>query len=901
MNNDIIIKLVGHSGNLKDSIQDATGSLEGMIKAVTGSTGSWTGLAVGAGAAGAALYGLAQMTANYGDHLLELSDKTGMTVEDLSLLKFAAEQSNTSIEAISESSKFLNKNLTDAASGNEKAATAFKALGLNVGELMKMPIKDRFLAMADAVSSVQDPGLRASLAIDTMGRSAAEMLPMMKEGASGIRELMGEADSLGLKMSGETAKQADEFNDSLARLWTVVKQVGYDVGGLLLPPLQFLFDLLVNLAGFIKNTFYAVAHGMNTMILGLAGAVVFLLDGLARATDALHLTTDAAKKTSEWNATLAAMTKEALKSTLEYGTKAVDSLTGTAEAQEEVNDGARENINLTDEQRLAVLNKSKTEKEAAEAEKARLKEVNQSIKEYQDELDHILDYKKSIKKFDDEYFTAYANKLRMTGQNEERIAEMVTAEKKRLKADELQTVITVENLKEQAAKGVATAIKLLWSDNTVSFKDAWTGALNTFVDVVVQMAIQGKMAATSIQLDMAAATAGISLLIGLIASVLTNRGGSQSALQKATEEFLRDLRTSLRAFEDEIMSSMEKLARNVKDGMTALADTYELIGRIMKAAEDVANTTGQVKALNASYLADLRTELVGKLPEIKDAIIERYNLEKSLINEVFALLNRQKNFVRDIDKTIQDVTRSTFTKDELFAAQKGDVQTLLAAIGGTSGEDRVSMANDLKQAYLAYFETAKDLFSGSALAAIQQEVLAGLQNVKGYGVSGFDQLIDINLQMLGVQRTGADLQAQMVNHLDYLEKQVERSFWALEKIATADSAGLPMLFAILSDAMSRLGFEIPAMASGGVVTKATIAMIGEGGETEIVSPVSKMREIIRQEMGGGMGGGIGTLQVILPNVKDARDLTERDWMEVLKKFRFATKRMGENGYSLGMA
>lgn len=52
----------------------------------------------------------------------------------------------------------------------------------------------------------------------------------------------------------------------------------------------------------------------------------------------------------------------------------------------------------------------------------------------------------------------------------------------------------------------------------------------------------------------------------------------------------------------------------------------------------------------------------------------------------------------------------------------------------------------------------------------------------------------------------------------------------------------------------KLGFnipKIPELASGGIATKPTLAMIGEGNESEAVLPLSKLKSL----MGGGSGGG----------------------------------------------
>lgn len=54
--------------------------------------------------------------------------------------------------------------------------------------------------------------------------------------------------------------------------------------------------------------------------------------------------------------------------------------------------------------------------------------------------------------------------------------------------------------------------------------------------------------------------------------------------------------------------------------------------------------------------------------------------------------------------------------------------------------------------------------------------------------------------------------------------------------------------------------SIPALAEGGVVDSATLAMVGEGRESEVVSPLSDFKEMV---MGSG-GGGPSTVRIILP-------------------------------------
>jgi len=80
--------------------------------------------------------------------------------------------------------------------------------------------------------------------------------------------------------------------------------------------------------------------------------------------------------------------------------------------------------------------------------------------------------------------------------------------------------------------------------------------------------------------------------------------------------------------------------------------------------------------------------------------------------------------------------------------------------------------------------------------------------------------------------------------------------------------------------MGTIGFNIPTiplLAEGGIVTKPTLAMIGEAG-TEAVIPLSKM---------GNMGGGINVVVNVQGSVIKEQDLavTVRDGIAQLMRRR----------------
>jgi len=61
---------------------------------------------------------------------------------------------------------------------------------------------------------------KTSVAMDLFGRSGVELIPLLNKGQGAIRELMAEADSLGIVMSTDMAKRTKVFADKM----TVIKE-----------------------------------------------------------------------------------------------------------------------------------------------------------------------------------------------------------------------------------------------------------------------------------------------------------------------------------------------------------------------------------------------------------------------------------------------------------------------------------------------------------------------------------------------------------------------------------------------------------------------------------------------------------------------------------------------------
>lgn len=159
-----------------------------------------------------------------GDQLNKLSQKTGIAVESLSALKFAGALTDVSIEDLATGIRKLGNTMASAAGGGKEAQAAFSAMGVSVktagGSLRNTD--DVLADIADKFAGYEDGAAKAALATDLFGKNGAALIPFLNQGRRGLAEMRDEAQRLGVVFSADLAKQAEEFNDNLARLGQAV-------------------------------------------------------------------------------------------------------------------------------------------------------------------------------------------------------------------------------------------------------------------------------------------------------------------------------------------------------------------------------------------------------------------------------------------------------------------------------------------------------------------------------------------------------------------------------------------------------------------------------------------------------------------------------------------------------
>jgi len=173
--------------------------------------------------------------ASAGDTLEKMSRRTGIGVEALSELGFAAEQSGADLQTLEAGVRVLQRTINDAERGLSTAKDALADLGLTAEQLRGLTPEEQIKAVADRLARIPDPAKRAAVAMQLLGRSGTRLLPLVEGGAAGIEELQEQARALGLTVSTEAAKDAALLTDTLNILWRVVRQGVFEIGSALAP------------------------------------------------------------------------------------------------------------------------------------------------------------------------------------------------------------------------------------------------------------------------------------------------------------------------------------------------------------------------------------------------------------------------------------------------------------------------------------------------------------------------------------------------------------------------------------------------------------------------------------------------------------------------------------------
>lgn len=266
----------------KDDTKEAFSSVErglgGMSSSLLNMQGILAGVSVGA------IGAMVKSSIDLADSVSKASQKFGISTEELSKLKYAAELADVSFESLQIGLKKLSVTAVDAASGSAGASKGFDLLGIAVKDSDgKLKSNTALLEeVADKFAVMRDGSEKTAIAVKLFGKSGQDMIPLLNGGAAAIREAGAELESFGGVISTQAGLEAERFNDNLTRMQTMAGGTAATLKDALLPTLNVIGDAFID-ASKEGSTFSFVSEGIKVglqTVAVLGSDVSFVLKGI---------------------------------------------------------------------------------------------------------------------------------------------------------------------------------------------------------------------------------------------------------------------------------------------------------------------------------------------------------------------------------------------------------------------------------------------------------------------------------------------------------------------------------------------------------------------------------------------------------------------------------------------
>ena len=213
-----------------------------------------------------------------GGQLNDLSARTGETAGNLAILQRAFENAGAGAEAVGPTINRLQRAIVEAGEGGKEQSEAFGKLGLNLERLKDLTPTEQLQAVARALQGVGNDSDRSAIAMQLLGRSGGELLPLLRA--------MGVEMDIARKQLGSTPAVMDRVTasfDTIGDNFAAIGEKGKEfAAGLLEQVAPALVDLSTRLANIDAAGFGAKLSEYAAATLNWIAETFKLKDALAQ-------------------------------------------------------------------------------------------------------------------------------------------------------------------------------------------------------------------------------------------------------------------------------------------------------------------------------------------------------------------------------------------------------------------------------------------------------------------------------------------------------------------------------------------------------------------------------------------------------------------------------------------
>ena len=199
------------------------------------------------------------------DELGKLARQTGVDVENLQGLQFAADQEGVEVEALNSSLERLTRRVGEAREGTGELASVAGEFGVRLGST-----EEALADVADAIANAEDESEAARIAMAAFGREGLTMTRIFREGgAAAIERYTEELREMGGVVERETIAHAEELQSELGQLSTVIDANLNSALVSIGPVIVWVTGLVADLVMFVRDSIEAIgsfAEGVDELL-----------------------------------------------------------------------------------------------------------------------------------------------------------------------------------------------------------------------------------------------------------------------------------------------------------------------------------------------------------------------------------------------------------------------------------------------------------------------------------------------------------------------------------------------------------------------------------------------------------------------------------------------------------
>ena len=169
------------------------------------------------------------------DTLAKVSEKLGITTEDMAGLNLAAKLTGVETKQLELGLQRMTRRVSEAAIGMGEAQGALKELRLDAKQLVKLAPDKAFLKIAEKIAMAEGQANKIRLAFKLFDSEGVNLIRTLSLGAKGLEKIQQDARLLGIALSRVDAAKIELANNAILKMQAALEGIANQIAIALAP------------------------------------------------------------------------------------------------------------------------------------------------------------------------------------------------------------------------------------------------------------------------------------------------------------------------------------------------------------------------------------------------------------------------------------------------------------------------------------------------------------------------------------------------------------------------------------------------------------------------------------------------------------------------------------------